>query len=327
MIYLMYGEEKYLLEKQITKLKKQFHIEDEFGFNTFDCLEDSIENIINEIITPSFFTENKMIIIKNPYFITGIKVNKDISEQNLKPLEEIITKSDDHTIIIFYHISKIDERKAFSKLLKKYAKLYVYDKVDSISLKGTVRAMIKERKASIDKEPLDYLLAKLPDTLDQISNELDKLCLYTSKIEKADIDLVISKKTEDNAFELVNAIVKRDMVKVMHVYQDLMVLNEEPIKLIVLIAGQFRLLYQVKLLSNKGYTDQEIGKILKINPYRIKYLLADLRNHDMNQLTYYLNELSLLDLQIKKGEIDKKLALEVFFMKVGNPNGIVKNII
>ena len=54
----------------------------------------------------------------------------------------------------------------------------------------------------------------------------------------------------------------------MSIYKDLMTINEEPVKLIVLVANSMRLIYQVKLLDRKGYTDQEIAKMLAVNPFR-----------------------------------------------------------
>ena len=58
----------------------------------------------------------------------------------------------------------------------------------------------------------------------------------------------------------------------MSIYKDLMTINEEPVKLIVLVANSMRLIYQVKLLDRKGYTDQEIAKMLAVNPFRLKYV-------------------------------------------------------
>jgi hypothetical protein len=43
-------------------------------------------------------------------------------------------------------------------------------------------------------------------------------------------------------------------------------------------------LYQVKLLDRKGYNDSEIGKILSINPYRLKYIRADGKEFDIHEL-------------------------------------------
>lgn len=95
-----------------------------------------------------------------------------------------------------------------------------------------------------------------------------------------------------------------------------MILNEEPIKLIVLIAGQMRLIYQVKLLDRKGYNDKEIGKILGVNPYRLKYIRQEGKDFDLNELLECLDALSKLDVEIKTGKMDKKMGLELFMIRI-----------
>ena len=100
------------------------------------------------------------------------------------------------------------------------------------------------------------------------------------------------------------------------IYHDLMILNEEPIKLIVLIAGQMRLIYQVKLLDRKGYNDKEIGKILGVNPYRLKYVRQEGKDFDLNELLQCLDDLSRLDVEIKTGKMDKKMGLELFMVRI-----------
>ena len=318
MIYVLYGDEEFLLEKKLNELKEKYNISMEnMNLNVYDALETPIQEIIDDCNMPSFFSEYKMVLVKNPYFCTTQKVKAELSGQSLKPLEDYLTHPYEQCILIIYHtIKNFDERKSIVKKLKKYATFVLFEKLVPLSFKATIRASITARNCEIEEKELEYLLALLPDDLMNASNEVEKLCLYTNKITKEDIDLIITKPREQNAFELVNAILSKNQAKAISIYKDLMVFNEEPIKLIVMIAGQFRLLYQVKLLSNKGYNDQEIGKILSINPYRIKYLRKDMARYGLKDLSYYLDELSQLDLSIKKGELDKYMALELFLMKV-----------
>ena len=95
-----------------------------------------------------------------------------------------------------------------------------------------------------------------------------------------------------------------------------MTLNEEPVKLIVLVANSMRLIYQVKLLDRKGYTDQEIAKMLSVNPFRLKYVRKEGKFFELDELLSCLNQLSKLDVKIKTGKIDKKLGLELFMLRI-----------
>lgn len=87
--------------------------------------------------------------------------------------------------------------------------------------------------------------------------------------------------------------------------------------MIVLIANSMRLLYQVKLLDRKGYNDREIGQILSLNPYRLKYVRQDGKDYDIQELLKKIDELSELDVQIKTGKIDRYRGLELFLMRLG----------
>ena len=75
-------------------------------------------------------------------------------------------------------------------------------------------------------------------------------------------------------------------------------------------------MYQVKLLDRKGYNDKEIGKILAINPYRLKYIRQEGKDFDLDELLKRLNDLAKLDEAIKTGKIDKKIGLELFLIKI-----------
>ncbi len=128
---------------------------------------------------------------------------------------------------------------------------------------------------------------------------------------------MVAKQVEENVFELTKAILNKETGKSIQIYKDLMMNNEEPIKLIVLIANSLRLLYQVKLLDRKGYNDQEIAKMLSLNPYRLKYVRQDGKDYDIQELLQKLDELSQLDVNIKTGKIDRFRGLELFLIRIG----------
>ena len=141
---------------------------------------------------------------------------------------------------------------------------------------------------------------------------MDKIVSRIGATKK--VDYLIDKN--ENVFDLTTAILSKDKQKMMSIYKDLMTINEEPVKLIVLVANSMRLIYQVKLLDRKGYTDQEIAKMLAVNPFRLKYVRKEGQFFQIDELLRCLNELSLLDVKIKTGQIDKKLGLELFMLRI-----------
>ena len=317
MIYVLYGEESFLLGQKLKDIKKEYSISEEMmNLSTYDALNTSLKEMIEDCNTPSFLSEYKMVVIKNPYFLTTQKVSAHL-DKDTTLLENYVASPNPSTILVIYHdVKNFDERKKVVKLLKKETTFVIMEKATHLQLKSSVRAAIKKRGAMIDDPALEFMLGRLPNDLLIISNEVEKLCLYSSNITIEDINQIVTKPLEENAFELVGAIMKKNQQKAIEIYKDLMVNNEEPIKLIVLIAGQLRLLMQVKSLDRKGYNDQEIGKLLGVNPFRLKYIRPDASKYDIHDLASRLNDLAMLDSQIKKGEVSKNMGLELFLMNI-----------
>lgn len=92
-------------------------------------------------------------------------------------------------------------------------------------------------------------------------------------------------------------------------------INEEPLKIIIILANQFRIMYQSKELLKKGYTEKDIASILKIHPYRVKLAIQNGRSYSSKTLLKYLNDLADIDIGIKTGKLNKDLALELFILK------------
>ena len=317
MIYVLYGNETFLLEQKLKDLKEKYNISEEMmNLVVYDDPLVQIKDVIEDCNTPPFLSEYKMVVLKNPIFLTTQKIPEK-NKQDLSVLEDYLSKPFEQTIfVIFSDVKNFDERKKIVKRLKKEAVYVTLDELSEQQLTGTIRQAIKKRKCLIEDDAMELLLSRVEHQLLKAMNEVEKLTLYTSHIKIEDVRMLVSKPIEENAFELVSAIMKKKQTLAIQIYKDLMIKNEEPVKLIVMIANQMRLLYQVKVLDRKGYNDQEIAKILAINPYRIKYLRQDARYFELDDLLAKLNDLAYLDKNIKQGLVEKRLGLELFLMKV-----------
>ena len=201
-------------------------------------------------------------------------------------------------------------------MLRKEAQFYEINPLNYYKVSDTVRQAVKKRNCTIDDDALELLLSRKGTNLMDIASEVEKLCLYTQHIDIHCVEELVSRPLDENVFDLTTAILSKDKQKMMSIYKDLMTINEEPVKLIVLVANSMRLIYQVKLLDRKGYTDQEIAKMLAVNPFRLKYVRKEGQFFQIDELLRCLNELSLLDVKIKTGQIDKKLGLELFMLRI-----------
>ncbi|MBB5324774.1 DNA polymerase-3 subunit delta [Anoxybacillus tepidamans] len=319
-LYLLYGTETFLLNETLerivgTALKDG---ERDFHLSVYDCEETPIEAAIEEAETLPFFGEKKVVVVKNPYFLTAEK-GKDKVEHDLKKLEEYIASPSPFAVVIFVGLyEKLDERKKITKRLMNEAEVFVASPLHEKELHRWIGERVKENGVTITEEAKDALLKLAGTNLMILANELDKLALFVGQagtIAKETVEMLVSRTLEQNVFVLVEKVVQRNISEALQIFYDLLESNEEPIKILSLLASQFRLLYQVKWLAAKGYGQQQIASLLKVHPFRVKLALGQSVLFSEQELLKMMHDLAEADYQMKSSAMDKRLLIELLFVK------------
>lgn len=312
MLYLLYGTEKFLIDKEIKKISIENKIED-INKTYYDLNQDSLQNIIDDAETISLFSEKKEIIIYNSYIFTA---KKNIIEQNIDILEKYLNNINPDTILIFVlYEEKLDERKKVLKLFKKNAILKSF--TNNINIDSIVKDMFLDYQISIGN--INLLIDRVGKNLAILEKEIEKIITYKGNdlnITSSDIINLTNKTFDIDIFALIEAIIKKDKTVALNIYHEMLKYNEEPIKIIVMLANQFRIIYQSKEMYKKGYTESDIASILAIHPYRIKLALNSSKNYSSSNLLEYIKKLSDLDIGIKTGTINKEIGLELFIINL-----------
>ena len=310
MIYILYGTINYLINKEINKIIEVNNI-DEINIIKYDLTNTYLTDIINDASSMSLFDDKKIIIVNNSYIFTG--TTKKALEQDPIILENYLNNINENTILIFIvNNDKLDERKKITKLIKKIGIAKEFNNIDNTSL---VKELFDDYNISADN--IKYLLERVGDDTTLLATEIEKIKIYKDNdknIIKEDITNLITKSLESNNFKLIDAIINKNKNEAIMLYQDRIKLNEEPIAIIIALANQIRIMYQVKQLYLNGYTENNIASILKIHPYRVKLANQNSKKYDSNILLNYLKQLADLDISIKTGKIDKQLGLELFIL-------------
>ncbi len=312
--YLLFGLENYLIDEKIKEIKDKLKVEEDNIIN-YDLNNDSIDSVLVEASTVSMFSDKKLIICDNSLFLTA---NKSLSEEELNDLTKYLENSFEDVFIIFIvRDEKVDSRKKITKLVNKVSKVYECNKIESYRLINYLGDYIRDKGYSISSSSIELLISKVGYELSNIIKELDKMFIYKGedkKITKEDIEDVITNNLEKNIFELTNAIVNKEKSRVIEIYNQLIKSGEDPIKLIVTLSNQFRLIMQVKLMRTGGYSEKEIVTTLKEHPYRISLAMKSIYN--IEDIKDILLKLSNLDYEIVTGKTDKFFGLEMFLLNI-----------
>lgn len=311
-MYLFYGLEEFLMNKEISKIIKDNNIED-IDIVRYDLENTKIENILEDVSSVSLFNPKKLVIVDNSYIFTGT-TNKKLLEQNTSILEKFLCNNNSENIIIFTIINeKIDERKKTVKLFRENGIVKDFNLLKNIN--KYVIEMFGEYKISNDN--INLLISRVGNNLELINSEIEKIKIYKDNdlnITKEDIINLTSKNIDTDFFKLIENIVSKNKEEALESYFEIIKHGEEPIKIIVVLANKFRLIYQAKNLYKKGYSQNDISSMLGSNFYAVKKCLESSRNYDDNVLLECIQKLANLDIDIKSGNIDKNLGLELFIM-------------
>lgn len=307
-VYLIYGNDYSLIKREVDKISLNAN-----DVVKYDLSVDKVDNLLDDASCMSLLDEKKVIIGENALFLTSLNTNVN---HNLEYLSNYVNaENHDNIIVLTVVTDKLDERKKIVKLLKQKAKVIHKYLIEDKNLNGFVMDEFKNAGYKMDLKTANYFVSYVGKNVDILVSEIEKMIVYKDNnkiVTINDINEISSRGFKDNVFDLTDAITKRDFKKMYECYNDLMVLGEEPVKIIALLGNQFLLIYQVKLLNEKGKSNTEISQILNVHPYRVKLALeTDFLTYELKDI---LKKLHDLDFGIKSGSLDKNYALEDFLL-------------
>ena len=122
-IYLLYGEELFLLETSLNKIKKIFG-ECVKGINYILIDDTNLNQLVSELETPAFGYEKKLIIVRNSGILKkeGKRKNQElakIKERLVDYIKENI-KIINESIILVIVEEEVDNKQELFKTIEKY---------------------------------------------------------------------------------------------------------------------------------------------------------------------------------------------------------------
>lgn len=317
-VYLLSGTEHYFFDETINRLKSSLSQSEEIDVILFDLDEVPVQHVIEEADTIPFFTEKKLIVVKNSSFLKATEKGKEKIEHDLKALENWLSHPSETSVCLFIApYEKLDERKRITKIMKEKAIHLEAKQLEGNDLKVWIQSAVQAENKSISGIAIQSLIETIGNDLVQLKSEIQKMVIYLgedNEITSQIIDLLLSRTLEQDAFQLLNAYLRGDTATALTVYHDLLRQKEEPIMLTALLASQIRLMSNVRYLQKKGYHAQAIAKQLKVNPYRVKLIVESRIQVGEDRLLETLHRLADADYKLKTSSGRRERILELFLM-------------
>ena len=320
-IYLLYGEELFLLESCLKKIRNIFG-ECIKGINYILIYEQNVSEIIADIETPSFGYEKKLIIARNTGLFkkegkkkTGelYKLKEKLAEyieQNIKLIQE--------SVVLVFVDEEVDEKSDLFKKIEKNGVICKFDYQKPIQIEQRIKAICNSYKVQIDSQTMKYFIECCGTNMQDLINEIRKLIEYAGKkgtITKEDIDKLSIKKIESIIFDLTDDLGKKDIASALDVFHNLIYAKEPIAKILITLYNHFKKLYITKMALREN---KELTTSLNLKPNQMflttKYKVQA-KYFKESELRAILQELCNLDYNFKSGKIDLQVGIETILCR------------
>ena len=308
-------------------LKKVGYDSSDLNYSYFDMKETAYSEVELDLVSLPFFADEKIVILDHFVDVTTAK-KRYLTDDELQSFEGYLSAPLETTRLIVIAEGKLDSKRRIVKLLKRDAQLLEATELKEQELRAHFAEEIKSLGLAIDSQAFDQLLIKSGFDFSEIQKNLEFLKTYkgASSITISDIEEAIPKTLQDNLFDLIQMILKKEIDSARSLVKDLRLQGEDEIKLLAILLSQFRIYTQVKLLKQEGRTESQIVSDLseltgrKVNPYQVKFALRDSRGISLAYLEQAICLLIDTDFQMKSGTYEKDYLFDLAVLKLANPS-------
>ena len=312
--YLVFGEESYLKEYYVNKLKSKLvdPAFSDFNLHSYEGKNTSIDEILMDAQMLPMMSEYTVVVVHD--------YPLDKSAGDADKLKEFFKDMPESSVIIFWMDTiEVDPKrnnkwKKLVNLFSENGSAVNLEKRSEGELVRLIVASAKKRGCSIEPQRARYLISVVGSDIQTIFSELEKICAYAGEreITKADIDELAVKSLQARVFDLSRFILKGDSDSAYGVLNTLFAQKEEPIGILSVISSCYVDMYRVKCAKAAGVSESDVGNYY---PYKGREFLLRNAARDgayisINTLREALDLLSKSDELMKSTSIDKQLLLE-----------------
>ena len=301
--YIIVSDDKVTIDNYINKIIKENKLKD-FEIIKYDYPDVSISTVLEELNTYNFLSNIKLIVYNNCSFLSKDK------DKGLDELKKYVMNPSDNYFVMINDV--IDDKKDIFKC-----------NIELLSNKISSELLIKNNLEGyvMDSRTIKYLADYCLNNNEKILNELDKIKCYKmsendKNITKEDIDNIAIRDYDEDIYDLVNAIAAKNKDRAFDLYTRISKKEKDSVNIIASISSQIRMLYSVKILTEKKYKPQDIATILGVKPYAVTMALENCNNYSTKKLLSFLNTLADIDYKSKSGLGRGNILFEIFLLNI-----------
>lgn len=321
MLILLSGPDTFRSRQYLKKMLAKFKADrDPEGLNAaiLDCEKTEGPAILEQIFSAPFLADKKLIVLEN--FLTAAQKQDTQEEMLARAKNKTLPESSN---LIFWEAEAKPKTKAGKELweiLSKEKFSQTFEPLAGAKLSAWANQEIKSRGGKINPAALNYLINNAGGDMWRLNSLIDQLVNYAQEKEivAADVQLFLEEKTDDNIFNLVDAIVARQTKQVYQMIREQYRKGEDAFYILAMLARQFRILLQLRDIFDRedNPKSDDLAKRLGLHPFVVKKSLPMVKRYTMRELKNIYGQLLELDAKIKTGQGGPEFLLDLFVGKL-----------
>ena len=267
----------------------------------FIATDIELDTLSGAVTTTPFLSQRRLIIVRD------ISANKIIAEH----FEDILQQTADTSDLVIIE-SRIDGRSKYLQILRKMTDCREFSQLDTAELSSWIVAQTKQLGGSISQRDAQYLVERVGNNQQLVSQEIDKLTLYSPNITKETIDKLTEYMPQSSIFAMLEAAFAGDIKTALNLYKEQREQGMEPQAILGMIAWQLHILALVKTGQDKD--PSEIASAAKLNPFVVRKSLAVTRRLSFADLSNLLELATTTDYKLKTSKMNADSAVSALLV-------------
>ena len=280
-LYLFHGEETYLRDHYLGKLREQLLTGGmgEFNLHELSAKEMSPRALEEAVDCLPMMAERTLVQVTDfDLFKAG---EKDREEYIL-----ILSQLPDYACVLFLYDLidyKGDARTKLAAVLREHGTVVDFVRQSQGDLTDWVRRRFKALGKDIDSRLALELIFLCGDLMNNLIGEIEKIGAYARgpRITREDIDAVATPQLDAVVFRMTDAIGEKNFDRAMSVLGELFQTQEAPIQLVWSLGRQMRQLHSARLALAQGRGGAYVAGLWNLKPYPADKLMASARRFSL----------------------------------------------
>jgi len=329
LLHVLIGEDDFSLRQALEEIKKGIGDATALMTNTtvLEGRQVTLEHLRSACETVPFLSEKRLVIVEGLFerFESGNKTGRKKSlrqpeqSERYKAIAEGIKQLPEFTELVLIG-GGIKAGNPLLRELSAIAKVKLFPLLKQSQLSQWITQRVKAAGGSISPQAVTLLARFVGNDLWIMSNEVDKLALFTGgrPIEEADVRAVVSYAQEANVFAMVDAVLEFRVGAAQELLQQLLKQGAAPAQLLVMLSRQVRIIFQIREMRGRKKSRADIqSKLGLTSDFVLRKAWDQADRYSPARLREVYHKLLETDISIKTGKLDGEIALNILVAELG----------